>query len=268
MSPGNCSEGTAAATLRVHRNIGYIEKRQRRTRWFVALGVVLLAIAVVTPIVDSAPNIIGISYAALIIGFFAFIYGTQQYSKWRRRPRVDEHLDAALSKLSDRFALIHYPEIGRNAPEHVLVTPGGVVVLTVKDVGGRISVEGKRWRQHKIIFARFFNLGAPSLGNPSIENELQMDRLEALFDEHAVPGEIEGVIVFLPDDLEIQMKEPESTVAHVSELFDLSREIADDVQLGNADRNEIIELLAVGTRFESTGARSSRPKKKIKVAGS
>lgn len=253
--------------MRVHRNIGYIERRQKRTRRFVALGVVLLAAAVVTPIIESSPNVIGISYAALIVGFFAFIYGTQQYSKWRRRPRVDEVLDSALSRLSDRFALIHYPEIGRNAPEHVLVTPGGVVVLTTKDVGGRISVDGKRWRQHKLIFARFFNLGAPSLGNPTIENELQMDRLEALFDEHAVPGEIEGIIVFLPDDIEIQMKDPESAVAHISELYDLSREIASDVQLGNDDRTEIIDLLTVGTRFESTGARSSRPKKKIKVAG-
>ncbi|CAN5621657.1 hypothetical protein BH23CHL2_BH23CHL2_05990 [soil metagenome] len=253
--------------MRVHRNIGYIEGRQKRTRRFVALGVVLLAAAVVTPITESSPNVVGISYEALIIGFFAFIYGTQQYSKWRRRPRVDEVLDSALSRLSDRFALIHYPEIGGNAPEHVLVTPGGVVVLTTKDVGGRISVEGKRWRQHKLIFARFFNLGAPSLGNPTIENELQMGRLEALFDEHAVPGEIEGIIVFLPDDIEIQMKDPESAVAHISELYELSREIASDVQLGNDDRNEIIDLLTVGTRFESTGARSSRPKKKIKVAG-
>lgn len=232
------------------------------------IGVVLLAGAVITPIVSASPTTIGISYGALIIGFFAFIYGTQQYSKWRRKPRADELLDSTLSRLSDRFALIHYPELGRNSPEHIVVTPGGVVVLTPKDVSGRVSVDGNRWRQHKLIFARFLNLGAPSLGNPTIENELQMDCLEELFDEHAVPGEIEGVIVFLPDEVQIEMKEPVSTVAHVSELYELIREIGSEVQLGNQDRNEIIKLLAVGTRFESSGARPSRPKKKIKVAGS
>ena len=254
--------------MRVHRNIGYIENRQKRTRRFVGLGIVLLASAIIVPLVGGTPNLIIVSYIALIIGFFSFIYGTQQYSKWRRRPRIDEALDATLSRLSDRFTLIHYPEIGRNSPEHVMVTPGGVLVITTKDVTGKVSVDGSRWRQHKLIFLRFFNLGAPSLGAPTAENELQMDCVEELFDAETTPGEIEGVIVFMPDDVEIQMKEPESTVAHVSELYDLCQDIGSEVQLGNRDRNQIVDILTVGTRFETSGARSSRPKKKIKVTGS
>ncbi len=254
--------------MRVHRNIGYIEKRQKRTRRFVGLGVVLLAIAVISPLVNPTANVVAVSYGALIIGFFTFIYGTQQYSKWRRKPRIDEALDTALARLSDRFSLIHYPEIGRNSPEHVLVSPGGVLVITPKDVSGKVTVEGNRWRQHKLIFLRFFNLGAPGLGHPSAENELQMDCVEELFDKEAMPGEIEGVIVFMPDNVEIEMKDPTSTVAHITELYELAREIGGEVQLGNNDRNQITELLSVGTRFETSGARPSRPKKKIKVAGS
>jgi len=253
--------------LRVHRNIGYIESRQRRTRRFIALGVVLLAFAVISPLIQSSVLVISISYGALIIGFFAFIYGTQQYAKWRRRPRIDEVLDAVLSRLSDRYTMIHYPELGMNSPEHVLVTPGGVIVLTPKDVAGRVSVEGRRWRQHRMLFLRFFNLGAPSLGNPTIENELQMDRLEAVFDEKTLPGDIEGIVVFMPDEVEIQMKDPESTVVHVSELYDMVREISSEVQLGNEDRNQIVEALTVGQRFETVGARTARPKKKLKVSG-
>lgn len=254
--------------MRVHRNIGYIEKRQKRTRRFVGLGIVLLAGAVISPLVSPSADIVAVSYGALIIGFFSFIYGTQQYSKWRRKPRVDEVLDNALARLSDRFSLIHYPEIGHNSPEHVLVSPGGVLVITPKDVSGRVSVDGKRWRQHKLIFLRFFNLGAPSLGHPTAENELQMDCVEELFDKEAVAGEIEGVIVFMTENVQIEMKEPESTIAHIAELYELTREIGSEVQLGNDDRNEIVKLLTVGTRFESSGARSTRPKKKIKVAGS
>ncbi len=254
--------------MRVHRNIGYIEKRQRRTRLFVGVGIVLLASAVITPFVSPSANIVIVSYIALIFGFFTFIYGTQQYSKWRRKPRLDEVIDATLAKLSDRFALIHYPELGTNSPEHVLVTPGGVLVITPKDVTGRITVEGKRWRQHTLIFLRFFNLGAPSLGNPTVENELQMDCLETLFDQEAIPGEIEGVILFVAENVQIEMKDPESTVVHISEFYDLSREIGSEVQLGNDDRSEIVKLLSVGTRFETSGARPSRPKKKIKVSGS
>jgi hypothetical protein len=245
----------------------YIETRQRRTRRFVAVGILLLALAIATPLVRGTPTVIAISYGALILGFFAFIYGTQQYSKWRRRPRIDESIDARLGRLSDRNTMIHYLSLGTNSPEHVLVTPGGVVVLTPKDVSGRVSVEGKRWRQHRMLALRFFSLGGPSLGNPTIENELQMDRLEAVFDERALPGEIEGIIVFMSDEVEIQMKDPESTVVHASEPYDVIREIGSDVQLGNEDRNEIIKSLTGDAQFETSGARPSRAKKRIKVSG-
>ncbi len=231
------------------------------------MGITLLAFAVISPLVHGTPTVIAVSYGALIIGFFTFIYGTQQYSKWRRRPRVDEVLDTALGRLNDRNTLIHYPELGRNSPEHVVVTPGGSVVITPKDVSGRISVDGPRWRQHKLIFLRFFSLGAPSLGNPTVENELQMDTLEALFDTETLAGEIEGIIVFLPDEVEIQMKDPESTIAHISELAELVREIGAEVQLPNDDRTAIVSALTVGEEFETTGARPSRPKKKLKVSG-
>lgn len=247
--------------------MGYIESRQRRTRRFVAAGILLLAAAIVSPLVRGTPTVVVISYGALILGFLAFIYGTQQYSKWRRRPRLDEHIDAKLGRLSDRYTIIHYPELGTNAPEHVLVTPGGVVVLTPRDVSGRVSVDGKHWRQHRMLALRFFTLGGPSLGNPTGENELQMDRLEAIFDERALPGEIEGIVVFMSDNVEIQMKEPESTVVHISELYDVMREIGSDVQLGNEDRNEIIKALIGDTQFEMSGARPSRAKKRIKVSG-
>jgi hypothetical protein len=245
----------------------FIEVRQRRTRRFVAVGVLLLALAVTSPLVRGTPTVVGISYAALILGFFAFIYGTQQYSKWRRRPRIDEAIDARLGRLSDRYTMIHYPDLGTNSPEHVLVTPGGVVVVTPRDVSGKVSVDGKRWRQHRMLALRFFTLGGPSLGNPTVENELQMDRLEAIFDEQALPGEIEGVVVFMPDEIEIQMKDPESTVLHIAELYDVIREIGNEVQLGNEDRNEIIKALTGEAQFESSGARPSRAKKRIKVSG-
>lgn len=229
-------------------------------------GVILLAFAVSAPLLIGTPTTILMSYGALIVGFITFIIGTQQHAKWSRKVPIDQAIDQALGRMSDRFAAIHYPELDGRSPEHIIVTPGGVLVLTMRDVPGKILVRGRRWSQRRLFLLRFFNLGAPALGNPTLENELQLDRLEQFFDEHTLPGELEGVVVFLPDDVEIEMHEPESTVVHISELADLVREIGKDVQLSNEDRQEIIEALSIGEELEMTGARPSRPKKRIKVS--
>lgn len=252
--------------MRVIRNVGQIRRRRRRTRLLILVGVILLGFAVAAPLIYGTPTTILLSYGALIIGFISFIVGTQQHAKWSRKVPIDQAIDQALSRMSDRYAVIHYPELGGRTPEHIVVTPGGVLVLTTRDVPGQIVVRGRRWSQQKLFLLRFFNLGAPALGNPTLENELQLDRLEQFFDEHALPGELEGAIVFLSDDVEIEMHDPEVTVIHISELADLVREIGNDVQLSNEDRQEIIDALSIGEDLEMTGARPSRPKKRIKVA--
>lgn len=207
------------------------------------------------------------AYVALIIGFFLFIHGTQQHARWARRPRADEAIDDQLGRLNDRYAVVHYPEIGQGSPDHVIVSPGGVIVLTTRDVQGDVTVEGSRWRQRKIFLMRFFNLGAPSLGNPTLENNGQVASVERLLEEEALPGDVFGAVLFLSNDVDIKMKDPDSEIIHISELYEYCRDIGRDVQLASDDRAQIVAALSVGENIETSGSRDSRPKKKIKVAG-
>lgn len=253
--------------MRIVRNVGLIRSRKRRTRLLIGAGAILLGAAIVVPLLASSPVAVTVAYIALIAGFFLFIYGTQQHAKWSRRPRADEAIDEQLGRFNDRYAVVHYPELGAHSPEHVIVSPGGILVLTTRDIKGEVEVRGDRWQQRKMFFLRFFNLGAPSLGNPGFENQGQVERVEEILDENALPGEATGAVVFISDDVEITMEDPTVKILHISELQGFCRKMSSDVQLSSDDRAEIVAALSVGDQIEETGARDSRPKKKIKVAG-
>lgn len=251
--------------MRIIRNTGHVKKHRNRSRLFVGLGLILL-LSSSLPFFLSGSEWIIPAYLALGVGFLLFISGTQQHTKWSRKPRADVALDETLSRLNDRYAIIHYPELGPQSPEHVLVTPGGVLVMTTRDVSGELILNKRRWRKKGSPLLRFFNMGAPQLGDPTRENAWQVERIEKVFEEEALSGDIQGVIVFLPDRLELEMREPEVEVIHISELLEYVRDFASDATLSTDERNEIVEALSRGEELERIGATSSRPKKKVKAA--
>lgn len=230
----------------------------------VGIGIVLL-FGSALPLFVAGNTFVLPAYFALGVGFLLFIGGTRSYSKWGRRPRSDEVLDQSLSRLNDRYTIIHYPEHGTHSPDHILITPGGVIVMVTRDVGGSVTVSGNRWRKRGALLGNLFNLGAPQLGNPSLEVEAGLDRLEALFDAETLPGELEGVIVFLPDNVEITLEDEEVTVLHVSELLEFTREVGSEVSLSNQDRTEIVDALSKGSEIEVVSGSSTRRKKRIKA---
>ena len=73
-----------------------------------------------------------------------FIAGMQQLGKWTnspRKPRGDLLIDQVLKNFPDRYTLIHYTKIGKQNLEHVLLHPGGALVIVVRDVQGRIRLD-------------------------------------------------------------------------------------------------------------------------------
>jgi hypothetical protein len=210
-------------------------------------------------------NQILLSYVGLILGFLTFNGGMQQVARWSRKPRTDEVLDHMLSKLNDRFAIVHYPAIGGRRPDHVVVTPGGVLTLTPREVGGVVTLDGRRWKRSAL--KQIFNLGGPQLGNPSLENESQVATLEALFSEQGIDVDVRGVVVFVHPDVEIEMRNPETEVIHVHELYDYVRGLTSEgTTLTSDERNRIVSVLSTGERIEEVGSPSRRPRKKVKAA--
>lgn len=248
--------------MRVVRNIGWVERRRKTGRIMVFSGLLFLVAAF---LLTFSLNQVLLSYIGLIIGFIMFNGGMQQVARWSRKPRTDEVIDHVLSRLNDRYAAIHYPAIPGRRPDHVIVSPAGIVALTTREVGGTITLDGRRWKRSAL--KQMFNLGGPQLGNPTVENEAQVAALEEYLDSAEIDASVLGVVLFIHPDVEIEMRSPESTIVHIDELYDFIREIgADGTSVGADERNEIISALTVGERIEETASTTRRPRKKVRAA--
>jgi hypothetical protein len=235
--------------MRVVRNNGYLRRRRRTARWLVFGGVMGLALAMVMVL---RPALIIPAYGVLIVGFLVFNSGMQQLTKWSRRPRADEVLDQLLRRLNDRYTLVHYPDTGGWRPEHVLIAPVGLIVITTRAVPGKVRVEGDSWSRVGNWFVRFFGLGGPQLGNPTIECRRQQESLEDFLTLNDLPGKehIDGIIVFLNPRAELEVVESDLSVVMADELLHTVRELGTEANLPNDPRKEIIGTISQGEEIE------------------
>jgi hypothetical protein len=250
--------------MRVVRNIGYIKSRRRAGRIMVALGMLILAVSLA--ILFSSPGLVIFGMVLTIVGYFFFFGGLQQVARWGRKNRNDELLDNALSRLSDRnYALIHYADFDGRRPDHILVTPARLLVITAREIGGRVRVKGRSWRKGGLMLASLFNLGGPQLGNPTLENEQQVEALREFLQAEGLPGDVEGAVVFVNPLVEVEVVETSVPVLHVTELFDYVRAPGDEVTLSARDRDLLIEKLARGKELERAGSTITPPKKRARA---
>lgn len=248
--------------VRVVRNIGWIDRRRKTGRILVLAGLFFLGGSFALTFFQN--NIL-LSYVGLILGFLTFNGGMQQVARWSRKPRTDQILDTLLSKLNDRYAIIHYPALPGRRPDHIVVTPTGTLVVTPREVGGSVSLDGHRWRRGSAL-RQLFNLGGPQLGNPTVDNDQQVASVEAYLDEQGAATDVQGVVVFIHPDIEIEMREPESTVLHITELYDYIRDFNSGTVVTSQDRTKLVNTLATGEKIEETGAPTRRPRKKVRAA--
>ncbi|MCA1725008.1 MAG: NERD domain-containing protein, partial [Thermomicrobia bacterium] len=133
-----------------------------------------------------------------------FNSGLQGVAKWGRKVRNDQLVDQELRRLSDRYTLIHYPRIGNRTLDHVLVHETGFLVMTTKEVIGRVEVRGTKYRKPgQSAIGRFIGMGGPQIGQPPLENGLDRKALlEALAAEATArnwPTDVpaDGLVVFV-----------------------------------------------------------------------
>ena len=88
----------------------------------------------------------------------------QQLGKWTnsaRRPRGDFLIDETLKHLPDRYTMIHFTKVGNTVLEHLLLHPGGALLIVMRDVGGKIELRKKRFRRTANPLARIVGASGP-----------------------------------------------------------------------------------------------------------
>jgi hypothetical protein len=250
--------------MRIVRDIGQVKRRKRIGKWSAFLGFLMLAS---TFLFIFMPINLAVAYGLLIVGFVTFNYGMQQIGKWghtERSPRNDLSMDARLSALGDRYAMLHYMRVGKKMVEHMLLFPGGVLVLTARDVPGRIVGKGSNWRRKGLGFLRLFGMSGPQLGNPSLETDQSINRVEQVLRENEFEVDLYGGIIFTSPLVDLETTDTDYPAMTIDQLPDFVSQLDVDPTFKTADLDRLIEILGKGEEIERTERTSSRRPVKVK----
>jgi hypothetical protein len=161
-------------------------------------------------------------------------------NRYGRRPRPDEKLDAGLKGLPGDYTMYHYT----TPVSHLLVGPAGVWILMPYFQRGQVAFKKNRWQMSGGGFMQSYMriFGQESLGRPDIEIENEIASLKRFLakqmEESEIP-EINPLIVFTADDVEINAEETPVPAMKLKQLKDFIRQKAKEKPAGQ------IQLAAV-----------------------
>jgi hypothetical protein len=250
--------------MRIYRNTAYVKKKKKIARAASLFGFLLLGS---TFFLAFQPKYMVIAYAILFTGFIIFNFGMQQLGLWSRRPRNDEAIDYVLGGLPEaKYTMIHFSRAGKRVIGHLLVHPGGLLAIITRELPGKVTYNGKRWRKTGVGVTRFFSMSGPQLGNPTMDVDADVAALEAFFREKNIAVDIYPAIVFLNDRAELDIDDSvEMPIMMADVLPAFVRELEPDAAFSNADRDALIALLTSEPGFEKPVVRPTRRPVKVKA---
>lgn len=151
-----------------------------------------------------------LSFVCLALGLLISNVGTFNMNRWVREPRADQALARALKGFDDRYQLYNY---FLPAP-HVLLSPGGLYVLTALGQDGVIRYDGDKFRRDFSIGRVFRFMADEGLGKPFADGEAQTDAIRKFLEENDIAQElqIQNVLVFHNPRAEVVVSDPPQPV--------------------------------------------------------
>ena len=248
--------------MRILRNSEHVRKKKRIARIAALVGFLLLGS---TFLLIFQPDYVLPAYAILFTGFITFNFGMQQLGKWSRSPRNDELLDFRLNSLPDaKYTIVHFAQIGKRSVEHVLIGPGGLVVLIARELPGSVTVNGRRWKKKGVGLMRMFSMSGPQLGNPTADLEADVAALDAFTSELGLDIDIYGAVVFLNERVELDVTDPEYPTLRVEQLVPFVNQIAPDPTFTTQQRDALIAALSETAEAVVEQAKPTRRPVKVK----
>jgi hypothetical protein len=176
--------------MRITTNEGMVARGGRAGQ----LAAFIALIMVFAGLISSFTEYKVMTFILIVLGVVMYTVGNRSQEQASREPRLIQKLADALGEFDDRYHLYNHVLPG----DHVLLTPHGLFVLTVKGVGGRIRCFGDKWvRDLSLSRAlRFFT--EESLGNPTAQTQQDVEKLQKYLEEHAPDSkpEVQGLVVF------------------------------------------------------------------------
>jgi len=175
----------------------------------------------------TKPQFFSYSLIALVLGFMLTQVGMYFGNRFGRSPRPDEKLDAALKGLPGDFTMYHY----LTPVSHLLVGPAGIWVIIPMRQRGKVSYVKNRWKLTGGGFAQSYMsiFGQEGLGRPDLDVQNEVQAATKFLDqkmEGAEVPEIQGILVFTHDEIEIEANDAPVVALPLKKLKDFMRQKA------------------------------------------
>jgi len=208
--------------MRIVRDEQLVKKRKKIGQIASLSGLVILILGMVFTWMAprwgiSVQLTLYLPFAALLVGFILSNVGIYYTNRWVRSPRPDEILDTNLKGLGREYVLYHY---ALPVP-HLLLTPGGPVVLAIKTEAGEFTLENGKWKQKFSVSRMLRFMGQEGLGNPDKEAQYYVDRIRRMLEKCApdlVKEPIDSMVVFLAENVVLNIGESEIPILRAAKL--------------------------------------------------
>lgn len=225
--------------MKVRTNKGLIANRQRIGRWSAFAGLLILVAGLIVSFrAQQTQSMVAVAYGTLIVGMLLSSIGIYLADKWIQKPRADQALESVTKGFDDRYYLYNYVL----PADHVLASPYGLMVFTVKRQNDTVRYVDGDWKHEQGILKRLQSLSRERLGDPIAEMERDIEGMEELLEQH-LPGAdipVDGTIVFTHPDVVLETDGAPADVLHVKKLKDYIRR-AD--RRGGRINNELLRKL-------------------------
>ena len=103
-------------------------------------------------------------------------------------------LAAALDGSPSRYHLYSWLKFGNVAVDHLLVTPGGLMIIKACSQMGDFKMSNDNYRRKAGLATWFATVGEPGIGNPTQELNNQVKKLREWFGQKGLEVPVDGVV--------------------------------------------------------------------------
>ena len=217
--------------MKIIKNEKHIKRNGQIGNWLSLGALVVLGIGMYISI--ERTDLFVYALFALLAGFTMTQIGMYLGNKYSRSPRPDEKLDAGLKGLQNEFAIYHYS----TPASHLMVGPAGLWLLFPYHQRGQVTYKKNRWQMSGGGFLQGYMriFGQDGVGRPDLEIENETRQLRKMLakqmDESGIP-EINAMLVFTSDDVEIEAAEAPIPALKVKQIKDFFRQKAKEKPIG------------------------------------
>ena len=218
-------------------------KRNAKIGQYTSLGA-LAVLGIGMYVSFTQPELFVWAVGALLLGFTLTQIGMYFGNRWGRSPRPDEKLDAGLKGLHKEFNIYHWT----TPVSHLLVGPAGIWVLLPYHQRGQVSYRKNRWKMAGGGFLQNYMrlFGQEGIGRPDLEAESEINSVHKMLakemDEGEIP-EINAVLVFTTDGVEIEAEEAPMPALPLKKLKDFMRNKAKEKPVTAQDLEKVKAVL-------------------------